>query len=187
AGDVLIRRGEVERAIYIVIAGALEVVSVEGGAFGARVIPVPTGSVIGEIGFFDARPRSATVRAVTDGEVRRLDHEGYEALARSDPALARTLLFELGRIVAVRLRQTNEFIRGWLGVRRASCCSTTTERRSPCSSSPRSPRPSLAASSCAGRPAGAARCVRCYPSSASTVRRRSSRCATRIAARASGA
>ena len=115
AGDVLIRRGEVERAIYIVIAGALEVVSVEGGASGARVIPVPTGSVIGEIGFFDARPRSATVRAVTDGEVRRLDHEGYEALARSDPALARTLLFELGRILAVRLRQTNEFIRGWLG------------------------------------------------------------------------
>ena len=115
AGDVLIRRGEVERAIYIVIAGALEVVSVEGDASGVRVIPVPTGSVIGEIGFFDARPRSATVRAVTDGEVRRLDHEGYDALAGSDPALARTLLFELGRILAVRLRQTNEFIRGWLG------------------------------------------------------------------------
>src|SRR5437899_2378060 len=111
----LVRGGEVGRAVCIVIAGALEVVSVEGDASGARVIPVPTGSVIGEVGFFDARPRSATVRAVTDGEVRRLDHEGYEALAGSDPALARTLLFELGRILAVRLRQTNDFIRGWLG------------------------------------------------------------------------
>src|SRR5438876_12133477 len=46
AGDVLIRRGEVERAIYIVIAGALEVVSVVGGATGASVIPLPTCSVI---------------------------------------------------------------------------------------------------------------------------------------------
>jgi CRP-like cAMP-binding protein len=115
AGDIVIRLGDVERAIYIVVAGVLEVALVEGGPSGARVIPIPAGSVIGEIGFFDARPRSATVRAITDAEVRRLDHEGYEALAASDPMLARTLLFELGRILAVRLRQTNEFVRGWLG------------------------------------------------------------------------
>src|SRR3989442_8224467 len=93
AGDVLIRRGEVERAIYIVIAGALEVVSVEGGASGARVIPVPTGSVIGEIGFFDARPRSATVRG-GDGRrgpqtrPRRLrGARGQRSGARPDAAL----------------------------------------------------------------------------------------------------
>src|SRR5947209_9408382 len=59
AGDVLIRRGEVERAIYIVIAGALEVVSVEGGASGARDIPITTSSVMDTVGLHEALPTTS--------------------------------------------------------------------------------------------------------------------------------
>src|SRR5256712_13915815 len=59
AGGVLIRRGEVERAIYIVIAGAPEGGSVGGEASGARVIPGPTRPVLGGVWFFVSPPPPA--------------------------------------------------------------------------------------------------------------------------------
>ena len=114
AGEDVIRRGEIDRALYIVVEGSLEAQLTEGrGRSG--VVAMPPGSVIGEIAFFDGRPRAMTVRAVTAGELLRLSAEAFDALAATDPELARAMLFDLARILAIRLRQTDEFIRGWLG------------------------------------------------------------------------
>jgi CRP-like cAMP-binding protein len=113
AGDEVIRRGEIDRALYIVLAGDLEMRLSEGRR--SPVLRVPTGSVIGEIAFFDGKARSTTVRAATDVEVLRLSLDEFNALAAEDSSLARAMLFDLARILATRLRQTDEFIRGWLG------------------------------------------------------------------------
>ena len=115
AGEEVIRRGEIDRALYIVVDGNLEARITEGAARKGAAVPVPAGSVIGEIGFFDGRARSATVTAVTDGEMLRLSFESFQALAVREPDLAQAMLFDLGRILAIRLRQTDEFIRGWIG------------------------------------------------------------------------
>jgi CRP/FNR family cyclic AMP-dependent transcriptional regulator len=117
AGEDVIKRGETDRALYIVVEGILETRVMEGRA-GMRkgvTVPVPAGSVIGEIGFFDGMARSATVTAVTDGAMLRLSLEAFQSLAKSEPELAQAMLFDLGRILAIRLRQTDEFIRGWIG------------------------------------------------------------------------
>jgi len=115
AGEEVIRRGEIDRALYIVVDGSLEARVTEGRAGKGAAVHFPTGSVIGEIGFFDGRARTATVTAVTDGEMLRLSFESFEALATSEPELAQAMLLDLGRILAIRLRQTDEFIRGWIG------------------------------------------------------------------------
>lgn len=117
AGEEVIKRGEIDRALYIVVEGSLEARVTEGGVGVGRsaAIRFPTGSVIGEISFFDGRARTATVTALTGGELLRLSFEAFQALAESDPDLARAMLLDLGRILAVRLRQTDEFIRGWIG------------------------------------------------------------------------
>ena len=115
AGEEVIKRGEIDRALYIVVDGSLEARVTEGRAGKGAAVPVPPGSVIGEIGFFDGKPRTATVTAVTDGEMLRLSFASFETLARREPELAHAMLLDLGRILAIRLRQTDEFIRGWIG------------------------------------------------------------------------
>ncbi len=60
--------------------------------------------------FLDGRPRAATIRALTDGELLRLSFESYEVLAARYAELGRAILLDLGRILAARLRQANEVI-----------------------------------------------------------------------------
>jgi CRP-like cAMP-binding protein len=105
-GDVVIRAGDRDRALYIVADGALELLPDETGAAPAgRPEPIAPGAVIGELSFFDGRPRSATIRAAGDCELFRLDIDDFEVLAAREPVLARTLLLGLGRILALRLRR----------------------------------------------------------------------------------
>lgn len=104
AGDVVIRAGDDDRALYLLTAGSLAVAS--GTAF--RTIDAP--SVVGEVAFLDGGRRSLTLVATTDGELRRLSLDGFEGLAGRHPELARAMLFDLGRIVSLRLRFLTELI-----------------------------------------------------------------------------
>ena len=107
AGDALIRRGESGRTLYFVLQGRLEVIahSTDGLSMG-QVAQVGPGSVLGELAFFDGGPRSAGAWAVDDCEVALMAPDQYAAFEQSSPALARDLLFGLGRLLAMRLRTT---------------------------------------------------------------------------------
>jgi SulP family sulfate permease len=115
AGEKVVKRGDTDRALYIVLDGSLEARVTEGRAGNAAAVQFPAGTVFGEIGFFDGEARTATVTAVTDGAMLRLSFEAFQALSESEPDLGQAMLFDLGRILAIRLRQTDEFIRGWIG------------------------------------------------------------------------
>jgi CRP-like cAMP-binding protein len=104
AGEVVMARGDVDRSLFLVASGTVEV-EVPHGGHGTRVRELGAGTVLGEVAFFDAMPRSSTVRAVTDCDILRLGEDAFEALAARHPDLGRTLLLELGRVLAVRLRQ----------------------------------------------------------------------------------
>ena len=107
AGDIVIQRGAVDRTLYFVAAGALEVGVYRVGKEGAAPIArIGAGSVIGEQSFFDDQPRSTNVWAVSDGELLRFTPEAFDAFGREEPALARDLLFALGRVLSARLRNT---------------------------------------------------------------------------------
>ena len=87
--------------------GDLEVIVHLGdGLTMGRVALVGAGSLLGELAFFDGGPRSAGAWAVDDCEVATMTPVQYTAFERSSPALARELLFALGRILAIRLRKT---------------------------------------------------------------------------------
>lgn len=102
-GEAVTREGERAQCLYIVARGSLEV---RRGS--ARVALVPEGSVFGEQAFFDGAPRSADVVAVSDGDLLELSTDALERLAARDPQLARTVLFDLGRILSLRLRAATE-------------------------------------------------------------------------------
>jgi hypothetical protein len=101
AGEVIVRRGDGERALYLLTAGSLEVrANDRDEAF--KTIDAP--SVVGEIAFLDGGSRTADLVAATAGEVRRMSLERFEALSARHPELGRAVLFDLGRIAATRLR-----------------------------------------------------------------------------------
>ena len=113
AGEALIRRGEPDRTLYFVLRGTLEVVLHSGdGMSMGPLTRIGAGSVLGEQSFFDEKPRSASVWAVDDCDVAAMTPAQYSAFEEARPALARDLLFALGRTLAIRLRKTTAKVMG---------------------------------------------------------------------------
>ena len=66
-GDKIVDVGESDDGVYIIIEGSVEVIV--RGAFGIEksITEIYQGSVFGELSFFDQQPRSAAVKAKTEG------------------------------------------------------------------------------------------------------------------------
>ena len=112
ASEMVIQRGVDDHILYFVAAGALEVgVTYVDGISISPLAKIAAGSVAGEQSFFDSQPRSANVWATSDGELLCLTQERYHQLAKQEPALVRELLFALGRILSLRLRNTSLRVR----------------------------------------------------------------------------
>jgi len=104
AGATLIQQQEPHRALYFLISGRLEAAASYGEQTLAPLRVVYAGSVVGEVAFFDAAPRSARVWAIDDCELLELRIDDYNRFAAENLKLANELLFGLGRLVALRLR-----------------------------------------------------------------------------------
>jgi CRP/FNR family cyclic AMP-dependent transcriptional regulator len=107
-GETIISAGETDRALYLLTEGTLGVRLATDTDKTFKAIDAP--SVVGEVAFLDGGPRSATLFAITDGELLRLRMESYETLAAREPELGRAILFDLARIVTQRLRLASDVI-----------------------------------------------------------------------------
>jgi len=105
-GTALIEKDGLERALYFVASGLLEVTNILGGASSSASAIVHPGEVVGELAFLDGHPRSASVFAIADSELYRLQFPRYEAFAAAHPRKACDLLLAVGRVVSMRLRHT---------------------------------------------------------------------------------
>lgn len=104
AGAGLIREGQAVDALYIVLEGELAVTT--RASQGREVARLGAGEVIGEISFVDSRPPSATVTAVREGLVYRLDRARLSARLAEDAAFAGRFYRALAVFLANRLRRT---------------------------------------------------------------------------------
>jgi CRP/FNR family transcriptional regulator, cyclic AMP receptor protein len=107
-GETIISAGETDRSLYLLTEGTLGVRLGKDTEKTFSAIDAP--SVVGEVAFLDGGPRSATLFAITDGELLRLRMESYETLAARDPELGRAIVFDLARIVTARLRRASDVI-----------------------------------------------------------------------------
>ncbi len=106
--ETIISAGEKDRALYLLTEGTLGVRLDADTDRTFKAIDAP--SVVGEVAFLDGGPRSATLFAITDGELLRLRMESFETLAAREPELGRAILFDLARIVTARLRLASDVI-----------------------------------------------------------------------------
>jgi CRP-like cAMP-binding protein len=107
-GETIISIGETDRTLYLLTAGTLGVRLREDDGKTFKAIDAP--SVVGEVAFLDGLPRSATLFAISDGELERLRMESFEVLSAREPELGRAILFDLAKIVTQRLRLASDVI-----------------------------------------------------------------------------
>ncbi|MGA9087836.1 MAG: cyclic nucleotide-binding domain-containing protein [Bradyrhizobium sp.] len=110
-GDDIIKMGERDDSFYILSSGSVNVVVPDRRGRDTVIVEIPEGSVFGEIAFFDRQPRSATIRASSDGSAIRVTRANFEHLSAWYPVIARQMLLDLGRILALRLRWTSTKLR----------------------------------------------------------------------------
>lgn len=99
AGQLLTEQGLTQQELFVILDGAFEV-----RRDGQRLRLAGPGEVIGEIAFFGSSGRrTASVSAVSDGEVLVLRRHFVDDLREREPAVAAEILFALARALADRV------------------------------------------------------------------------------------
>ncbi len=96
-GGILVRQGDAADALYIVVSGRFRV-EIEGR--NEPIAEIGIGGPIGEIAFFAGTRRTATVTAVRDSLVLRLDRQEFNRLSAETPEIWRTITATLARRLA---------------------------------------------------------------------------------------
>lgn len=105
-GDVVVRQGERDRALTMLVDGTCEVlVATDEPGRMKQVARHSKGSVFGEMSFVDGNPRSATVAAMGDCEMLILPRKKYEVMKEKDPHLAVALMEDIAKVLSRRYRQ----------------------------------------------------------------------------------
>lgn len=95
----LFREGDDADAVYVVRVGHLEVVS-EAGGEPQTINTLTRGAVLGELALLSNSVRSASVRALRDTELLRIDRDSFDSLLRREPELA----LSLTRVLSAQLQ-----------------------------------------------------------------------------------
>jgi sulfate permease, SulP family len=111
AGDVLFKENDPGDRLCLLASGAVEISIVVPGGTRARIVTMAEGSLFGEAALLDGRPRSATAQAVRPTVVYEFSRDALDEIARGEPAIAIRLIINLAKLLAIRMRETNEILR----------------------------------------------------------------------------
>jgi CRP/FNR family transcriptional regulator, cyclic AMP receptor protein len=99
-GAVIVRERDPGDCMYVIQAGRVEVVHEEGGRE-RKFAVISEGGFFGEMAIFEGEVRSATVRALGDARVLKVDKKALLRRIKEDPLLAMNLL----KALSARLRE----------------------------------------------------------------------------------
>jgi len=103
AGENFIQEGEPGDCLYLVIEGEVRVHSNE-----RTILTLGPGKTVGELALLDPEPRSASVTAVNDAFLFRIDREPFDEVLADRPEIGLGIIRTLTR----RLRQQGRIISG---------------------------------------------------------------------------
>jgi NTE family protein len=102
-GEILFRQGESGTSVYILVSGRLRAVVRDARGRERAVGEIQRGETVGEMALFTGEPRTATVVALRDTELVRLDGATFDALIARCPQA----LMSLTRLTISRLRNVD--------------------------------------------------------------------------------
>jgi len=101
-GQLLLRKGQGEYELYLIIDGAVEI-SESVRRHREVLATLGAGQIFGEGGFFARTPRSADVTAIAPTQLLALAPAAFDLLGREHPAAAIQVLQALGRALCLRV------------------------------------------------------------------------------------
>lgn len=107
-GETLIREGDEDRCLYLVLSGSL-VISRGGEPLAGEECNPASPGIVGEMAYFGARARTATVSSVGASQVLRLMPEHLDLIMADYPELTRLLC----RQFTWRLQESNDALQGF--------------------------------------------------------------------------
>jgi CRP-like cAMP-binding protein len=91
-GQEIVRQGEMGDSMYVVQGGRVEVIQESKAGTEQHLAFLEAGDFFGEMAVFEKEVRSATVRAVGEARVLKIDKKTLLRRIREDPLLAVNLL-----------------------------------------------------------------------------------------------
>jgi AAA family ATP:ADP antiporter len=102
AGDKIFEKGEIGKSLYVIAAGSVRVHD------GDQTLEHLTeGQVFGEMALLDPEPRSASITAMEDTQLLRLDQEPFYELLDGQSEVARGIIKVLTRRLRARMQDLN--------------------------------------------------------------------------------
>lgn len=102
AGKTLMQEGEESLSMYLLQEGELVV-----SRNNVVLEHIHSGEIVGELSFLDKKPRSATVKAVTDCKLIQIPQSSFDAVFNNQPGWLDALIESL----VVRLREADKRIK----------------------------------------------------------------------------
>ena len=104
ANDLLFKQGELDRTVYFLGQGSLQVYATGGPPNSNKIAILRPGSMCGELGLFADGERTASVEATMPSEVWALRLPRFEELCQRVPMIAMEVLRAAGSVMALRMR-----------------------------------------------------------------------------------
>jgi CRP/FNR family cyclic AMP-dependent transcriptional regulator len=114
AGQVLFKAGDASNGMYVIRKGQVQVYLEQGGKE-VKLATVQDGAIVGEMAFFENKPRSANVKAITDVEVTLITNDDFAKLLKQIP----NWFVSIMQALSGRLRTTNERLQKMEGMKPA--------------------------------------------------------------------
>jgi CRP-like cAMP-binding protein len=108
AGGTIFRESEVSDALYVVERGRVVVSKHVHGDVDIVITRFQPGDFFGEMGLFDAAPRSASALAEVDSMLWSLQRDAFNKILADHAEIGAKICYRLVRVFIERLRATNE-------------------------------------------------------------------------------
>lgn len=109
--EVIFRNGDVSDSLYVASDSVVDILVPLSGGSHKRVASFAPGMVFGEMALLESKPRSADAVVQGPGTVWELTRERFAEIELAHPDIARQILLNLSRSLALRLRTTTVELR----------------------------------------------------------------------------
>lgn len=96
-GETFIKKGDIGNCMYLIVDGSVLVHDGE-----REISKLGKGQPVGELAVLDPEPRSASVKAIQDTHLFRLEKEAFDEVMADQPEIARGVI----RVLCQRLRDS---------------------------------------------------------------------------------
>ncbi len=111
AGDVVVRQGDESDALYFIESGRVDVLLQGDGPDVLRLRSMTAGAIIGEVGFYLKKARTASIVVTEAGVLQRLSLKALQAMEATDPHTASALHMFITCMLSERLSNSNRVIK----------------------------------------------------------------------------